>query len=98
MAGISSKLMVPTDFLKMKSEDSLFLAYELGRQAFNNNPYADGLYIGGGAWLTFAVVEALEKEFGKPVITNETAVVWGVCHLLNCWKPSKRHGRLLQSD
>lgn len=81
--------------MKVKSEDSLQLAYELGKGALQDHPDADGLYIGGGGWMTFAAVEALEKEFGKPVITNETAVVWGVCHLLNYWRPVQGYGRLL---
>ena len=51
IAGVSSHSMVPSEFTKLKSEDSLNLAYELGRAALINHPDADGLYIGGGAWL-----------------------------------------------
>ena len=64
----------------------------------NNYPEADGLYIGDGAWVTFPIVKVLEKEFGRPVITNEIATVWHVCHLLDYWKPVSGYGRLLQSQ
>jgi hypothetical protein len=30
----------------------------------------EGVYIGGGAWLTLPVISRLEAEFGEPVITN----------------------------
>lgn len=96
-AGITSQIMLPSEFVKLKSEESLDLAYELGRRAFLDNPQADGLYIGGGAWLTFPLVAPLEKEFGKPVITNDTATSWNVCHIIDYWKPIQGYGRLMQS-
>ena len=95
-AGINSQSMVPSQFMKVKGAERLALAYELGRGALENNPDADGLYIGGGTWLTFPIVEPLEKEFGKPVITNANATVWHICHLLDYWKPIQGYGRLLQ--
>ncbi|MFC1816943.1 hypothetical protein ACFL0M_13645 [Thermodesulfobacteriota bacterium] len=45
IAGISSRSMVPSESVKMKTEASLTLAHELGRAALANNPDADGLYI-----------------------------------------------------
>lgn len=97
IAGISSQSMVPSDFRKMKNEENLTLAYELGRRALMNNPDADGLYIGGGSWLTSPIIEPLEKEFGKPVITNINATIWHTCHLIDYWKPIQGYGRLMQS-
>ena len=47
-AGINPRSMVPSQFLKMKGGERIALAYELGRGALENNPDADGLYIGGG--------------------------------------------------
>jgi hypothetical protein len=38
------------------------LAYEPGRQAFAQHPDADGLYIGGGSWLSEPVCQALAGE------------------------------------
>ena len=97
IAGIHSQAMAPGEFRKQKSDESLALAYQLGRGALETNPDADGLYIGGGAWLTFPVVDPLEKEFGKPVITNGNSTIWNSCHLVDYWKPIQGYGRLLQS-
>ncbi len=71
------------------------LAYALGRAALETNPEADGLYIGGGAWLTLPAILRLEAEFAKPVITNQVSVVWDVCRQLRCWQPKAGYGRLI---
>jgi len=95
VAGVSSKVIAPSQFQKMSGEDNIQLAYELGRQALRDLPQADGLYIGGGAWLSQPVAEALEAEFGRPVITNVSAMIRNVLTLLDCWTPIPGHGRLL---
>jgi maleate cis-trans isomerase len=79
-------------------EVSLHLAYALGRGAFEQYPDAEGVYIGGGAWLTLPVIGRLEAEFGKPVITNQVATVWHALQLLDCWAPLQGFGRLLLSS
>ena len=95
VAGRASKVLAPAQFQSMSGEDNIELAYALGRQALNDLPDADGLYIGGGAWLSQPVAEALEAEFGKPVITNISAMIRNVLTCLNCWTPILGHGRLL---
>jgi maleate cis-trans isomerase len=98
VAGVASKVIAPSQFQKMSGEDNIQLAYELGRQALRDMPHADGLYIGGGAWLSQPVAEALEAEFKRPVITNVSAMIRNVLTLLDCWTPIPGHGRLLASE
>ena len=95
VAGVASKVLAPSEFQRMSGDDNIQLAYELGRQALHDLPDADGLYIGGGAWLSQPVAEALEQEFGKPVITNVAAMIRNVLTQLDCWTPIPGHGRLL---
>lgn len=95
VAGVASKVLGPSQFQTMSGEDNIELAYALGRQALGNFPEADGLYIGGGAWLSQPVAEALEAEFERPVITNVAAMIRNVLTLLECWIPIPGHGRLL---
>ena len=95
MVGTSARAMAPAEFVRMSSDASLNLAYQLGRAALEAHPTADGLYIGGGAWLTLPVITELEAELGKPVITNQVSVVWDVCHQLDCWQPKPGCGRLI---
>jgi maleate cis-trans isomerase len=71
------------------------LAYTLGRQALETNPSADGLYIGGGSWLTLPAILRLEQEFSVPVVTNQIAVTCSVCRKLDCWEPKAGYGSLI---
>ncbi len=97
VAGAFTRSMVPSQFLQMDDLAGMNLAYELGRGALDKYPDADGLYIGGAAWLTLSLVERLEQEFGKPVITNQVATMWQLLHVLDCWNPISGYGRLLNS-
>jgi maleate isomerase len=97
IAGVASQVLSPAEFQKISSADNMALAYELGKAAFTRFPEADGLYIGGGAWLSEPVCQALEREFGKPAISNQSAMIWDNLTRLNHWKPIPGQGRLLQS-
>lgn len=97
IAGVASEVMGPERFQKMGVQESLDLAYELGSQALRKFPDADGLYIGGGAWVVMPMVDILEKEFGKPVICNLNAFIWNTLHIVDFWTPIAGHGRLLAS-
>jgi maleate cis-trans isomerase len=98
IAGVASRVLGPDQFQKMSSEASVDLAYEIGRRALEENPDADGLYIGGGAWLSQPVSQALEEEFDKPVYCNKTAMIWDTLHRVDYWTPIKGFGRLLAGD
>ncbi len=93
--GTSNRSMAPAEFQKMRSADALDLAYTLGKAALEAHPEADGLYIGGGAWLVMPATLWLEQEFGKPVINNQTSVIWDVCRKLDYWTPRPGLSRLI---
>lgn len=97
VAGVASEVLSPAEFQKKSSKENMSLAYELGRAALTRFPDADGLYIGGGAWLSQPVCEALEQEFGKPTISNKSAMIWDTLHRVNYWHPIVGHGQLLAS-
>ena len=96
--GVNTRSMEPSEFVKISSEQSMTLGYQLGRRALEDYPTADGVYIGGGTWMTLPIIAKLETEFRKPVITNQIASVWHVLHLLNCWERIAERGMLLNSD
>ena len=98
VVGVNTRSMNPSEFVKLSSAQSITLGYELGRRALEEFPAADGVYIGGGTWLTLPIITKLESEFHKPVITNQIASVWHVLHLLNCWERIAEQGMLLNSD
>jgi len=98
VVGANTQPMNPSDFVRMKSDASLHLAYDLGIGALKRFPEAESVYIGGGAWLTLPVITRIEEEFGKPVITNQVATVWHLLNILKCWTPIAKHGRLMASE
>ncbi len=93
--GTQALSMAPAEFMKMSSDEGLSLAYALGRAALENHPDSDGLFIGGGSWLTLPAVTALEQDFGKPVITNQAAVVREACQRVHYWQPKPGYGKLI---
>ena len=97
IVGAASEVLVPEQFQKIAHDDHMALAYELGRAALRRHPDADGLYIGGGSWLSEPVCQALEREFGKPAISNPSAMVWDTLTRLGHWAPIPGQGRLLSS-
>src|SRR5256714_13025027 len=97
IVGVASEVLVPQQFQKIAHDDHMELAYELGRAALTRHPDADGLYIGGGSWLSEPVCQALEREFGKPAISNPSAMVWDTLTRLGHWAPILGQGRLLSS-
>lgn len=89
--------MEPASFQKMGIKESLELALKLGEQALREFPDADELYIGGGSWMVVPIVAELERRLGKPVITNQSSLIWHTLHAVNYWTPIKGYGRLLAS-
>lgn len=97
VAGVCSEPMSPDRFPDLTTEDGMELAYQLGKAAIEQNPKADGLYLGGGAWMCFPVTVRLEKEYGITCISNQDAGLWDCLHRIDYWKPIKGYNALLAS-
>jgi maleate isomerase len=97
IVGVAAEVLDPDQFQKIATADHMQLAYELGRSALRMHPGADGLYIGGGSWLSEPVCQALEQEFGKPAISNLSCMIWDTLTHLRAWNPIPGHGKLLTS-
>lgn len=74
----------------------LDMALSLGRKAFTNFPDAEGVLLGGGAWLSMPSIPILEAEFGKPVVSNPTASYWAFMKQRGA-KAIRGNGRLLDT-
>jgi maleate isomerase len=71
-------------------------AHALGRAA--DTPAADTLLISGTGLPTAGIVERLEKDLGKPVVTSQTATLWHALRLLHLDVRVSGHGRLLSGS
>jgi maleate isomerase len=50
------------------------VAYQVGRQA--DHPQAEAIVLAGNVWRTMEIIEPLEQDLGKPVISANQATVW----------------------
>ena len=55
------------------------------------------IVIFGGSWLSEPVCQALEQEFGRPAISNQSCMIWDTLTRLGAWKPIPGQGRLLSA-
>jgi len=83
--------------LEIRPQDGIDMALALGRRAFTENPGADGLLLAGGNWLSNAAIPVLEKEFGRPVITNPAASYWAFMRQFGKRSPRRGLGALIDS-
>jgi len=79
------------------SKYSLGMVYRAAVDIARKCPDADCVYILGGAIPALPVVEALEQDLGKPVLTNVGAQFWEVFHRLGIGAPINGYGCLLGS-
>jgi maleate cis-trans isomerase len=97
VCGVYNKSLKPKEFIGFSATKQADLAWELGRRALLAHPEADALYIGGGNWMSKPVCCALEDEFMRPVICNETVRIRHIMRMLGVWTPIEGHGRVLQA-
>ena len=98
VVGAATNEMPPSDFVRIRADDHQQMAYALGKKAIADNPACDGIYLGGGTWISEPVATRLERETGKLVICNQTAQIWDILHLLGQWRAMPGHNRLLAGD
>ena len=72
-------------------------AYNVAREAYLGAPEAEGIYIPCGAWVGPAVIEYLERDFGKPVITSPQATLWAGLKALKIRDHVKGYGQLFET-
>lgn len=70
-----------------------FLLYQLGKKAFV--PEADGVFISCTQLRAVDIVEQLEKDIGKPVVTAVQASLWLALKTLGFKSPANGYGMLL---
>jgi len=99
LIGKAAESQEPEQFQRADLRSGAELAYRLGREAFERSPDADALFIGGGAWFADPAAEALERDFGKPVITSLNGAVRGILTALGSWRPfPPGSGRVLEAS
>ena len=60
-----------------------------------DRPEAEAVVLACGNWRAAEVIDEIEQELGKPVLTTNQVSLWHVLHIMNAPPPS-RYGRLLR--
>ena len=68
---------------------------EVARPLLKDNPDVDGLYMPCNKWRITPIIDQLEQEFGKPVVTNTQAWIWTALKAMGLNQPVEGYGRLL---
>jgi maleate isomerase len=68
-------------------------AYRLARMV--DAPEAEAVFLTGTGMPTLPVLEALEQDLGKPVISSASAMMWHALRLAGVRQPIPGYGRLL---
>jgi maleate isomerase len=75
-------------------EETEARAYTLGRAA--DTPAAEAVLISGTGLPTVGIIERLERDLGKPVVTSQQASLWRALRLARIGDPVAGFGRLLR--
>lgn len=68
-------------------------AYALARQV--DTPEAEAVFLSGTGLPTLPVLDMLEHDLGKPVVSSATAMMWQALHVARVRHPITGYGRLL---
>ena len=70
--------------------------YELATSLLREHPDVDGVYMPCNKWRIVPVIERIEQQSGKPVVTNTQAWVWEALKAMELNNPIPGYGRLLK--
>jgi maleate isomerase len=69
--------------------------YDLATALLREHPDVDGVYMPCNKWRVVSVIERIERESGKPVVTNTQAWVWEALRAMGMKNRITGYGRLL---
>jgi maleate isomerase len=72
--------------------------YDLATSLLREHQDVDGVYMPCNKWRIVSVIDRIEKESGKPVVTNTQAWVWEALRAMGMKNPIQGYGRLLSDN
>jgi len=68
-------------------------AYDLGREADRDD--AEAIFLACGNWMTMEIIEQLELDTGKPVLSTNSCAIWAMLNILGGHEKVSGFGTLL---
>ena len=78
------------------TKPSMTTSYDTAKKALDRAPKAQGLYISCPQWPVIDQIEPLERDFGIPVVTHLSAIMWGAMSRIGRRAPMQGFGRMLR--
>lgn len=72
-------------------------SYKIAKEAYMAAPDADAIYMPCAVWPTLENIDAMEQDFGIPVITNFASKYWAAMNTLKIKHTVKGYGKLLET-
>jgi len=70
--------------------------HDLATSLLREHPDVDGVYMPCNKWRIVSVIDRIENDSGKPVVTNTQAWVWEALRAMGMKNPIPGYGRLLK--
>jgi maleate isomerase len=74
-------------------EETAERAYAVGKQA--DRPEAEAIFLSGTGMPTLEMLQVLEDDLGKPVVSAASAMMWNALRIAGVRAPRQGYGRLL---
>jgi len=71
-------------------------SYKIAKEVCKDVKDFDGIYLPCAQMPTMEIIDRLEKELGKPVVTSVQAMIWGALRILKVSDPVEGYGRLFK--
>jgi maleate isomerase len=97
VVGVASSGRSMAENASLDDETGIALALSLSRELLSSDASPAAVVLPGGRWITIGAVRDLEREFGRPVLTNHTASLWSSLRDARYGHPIRGWGRLLES-
>lgn len=72
-------------------------SYRFIEESLQSSPPAEGLYLSGPCWRTLDLIEPLERETGRPVVTALQGMVWAGLRMAGIAPNIDGYGRLMRT-
>jgi maleate cis-trans isomerase len=96
VVGVANSGRSMQENAELDDATGIALAMDLSAQLFQK-PEVEGVIMPGGRWITIGAVRDLEKQHGRPVLTNHTASLWAALRDAGRKTSVSGWGRLLGS-
>jgi maleate cis-trans isomerase len=77
-------------------EETTERAYAVGRRA--DRPEAEAVFLSGTGMPTLGMLQVLEADLGKPVVSASSAMMWNALRIARVSSPRSGYGRLLAGE